>query len=96
MTVSVTDGVNESVTEIKRVPINLQNAAPVIQKIVVIERVHAVSSVELEAEVHDADGDTLTYSWEVEKGFPRFRCDLYTDMDCSRHDGCSECTVDGG
>ena len=69
VTVSVNDGVNELVTDRKRVPINLQNAVPVIQKIIVTERVHAVSSVELEAEVHDADGDTLTYSWEVDKGF---------------------------
>ncbi len=68
VTVSVNDGVNESVTEIKRVPINLQNAAPVIQKIVVTERVHAVSRVELQAIVEDADGDTLTYSWDVQKG----------------------------
>ena len=69
VTVSVNDGVNESVTEVKSVPISLQNAAPVIQEIVVSDRVHAVSSVELQAAVHDADGDTLTYSWDVEKGF---------------------------
>lgn len=69
VTVSVNDGVNESVTELKRIPINLKNTAPVIQEIIVSERVHAVSSVELEAEVHDADGDMLTYSWAVDKGF---------------------------
>ena len=69
VTVSVNDGVNESVTEVKSVPISLQNAAPVIQEIVVSERVHAASSVELQAAVHDADGDTLTYSWDVQKGF---------------------------
>ena len=68
VTVSVNDGVNESVTEIRRVPINLQNSAPIIQKIVVTEQVHAVSSVELQAVVEDADGDTLTYSWDVQKG----------------------------
>ena len=68
VTVSVNDGVNESVTEVKSVPISFQNAAPVIQEIVVSERVHAVSIVELQAAVHDADGDTLTYSWEVKKG----------------------------
>ena len=68
VTVSVNDGVNESVTSSKRVPIKLQNAAPVIENIVVSERVHAVSSVELKAEVHDADGDALTYSWDVDKG----------------------------
>ena len=68
VTVSVNDGVNESVTSSKRVPIKLQNAAPVIENIVVSERVHAVSSVELKAGVHDADGDALTYSWDVDKG----------------------------
>ena len=68
VTVSVNDGVNESVTEFKQVPINLKNAVPVIEKIVVSARVHAVSRVELEAVVHDADGDSLTYSWETEGG----------------------------
>ena len=68
VTVSVADGVNESVTESKHVSIKLQNAAPVIEQIVVSDRVHAVSSVELEAVVQDADGDTLTYNWETDKG----------------------------
>lgn len=68
LTVSVNDGVNESVTDSKRVPINLQNAAPVIESIVVSDRVHAVSSIELEAVVHDADKDTLEYIWEVDEG----------------------------
>ncbi|MCE2395465.1 PKD domain-containing protein [Candidatus Poribacteria bacterium] len=68
VTVSVNDGVNEPVIEIKRVPIRLENSAPVIQEIVVSDRVHAVSSVELQAVVEDADGDTLTYSWDVPKG----------------------------
>lgn len=68
VTVSVNDGVNEPVTQLKRVPISLQNAAPVIAEIVVSERVHAVSSVELQAVVDDEDRDKLTYSWDVEKG----------------------------
>ena len=68
VTVAVADGVNESVTESKHVSIKLQNAAPVIEQIVVSDRVHAVSSVELEAVVQDADGDTLTYNWETDKG----------------------------
>lgn len=68
VTVSVADGVNESVTESKHVPIKFQNAAPVIEQIVVSDRVHAVSSVELEAMVQDADGDALTYSWAADKG----------------------------
>ena len=82
VTVSVTDGVNEPVIEIKRVPIRLENSAPVIQKIIVSDRVHAVSSVELQAEVVDEDGDTLTYSWDVQKGLLDSGGDLYTDMDC--------------
>jgi hypothetical protein len=68
VTVSVNDGVNESVIEIKRVTINLKNSAPVIEKIVVSDRIHAISRVELEAVVHDEDGDALTYSWEADKG----------------------------
>ncbi len=69
VTVFVNDGVNESVTKLTRVPIRLQNSAPVIREIVVSERVHAVSSTALQAVVYDANGDTLTYSWEVKKGF---------------------------
>ena len=68
VTVFVNDGVNESVTKLTRVPIRLQNSAPVIREIVVSERVHAVSSTALQAVVYDANGDTLTYSWEVKKG----------------------------
>ena len=68
VTVSVTDGVNKPVIEIKRVPIRLENSAPVIQQIIVSDQVHAVSSVELQAVVEDPDGDTLTYSWDVPKG----------------------------
>ena len=68
VTVSVNDGANESVTDSKRVTIKLQNAAPIIEEIVVSDRVHAVTSVELEAVVHDADKDTLNYIWEVDKG----------------------------
>ena len=64
----VNDGVHASVSESKRVPILLKNSAPVIREIVVSDRVHAVSVVELQAAVEDADGDTLTYSWEVQKG----------------------------
>ena len=68
VTVSVNDGVNGPVTESKRVPIHLQNSAPVIREIVVSERVHAISSVVLQSVIYDAEGDTLTYSWEVKKG----------------------------
>ena len=60
VTVSVNDGVNGSVTKLKRVSITFRNRAPVIQEIVVSERVHAVSSTALRAVVYDANGDTLT------------------------------------
>ncbi|MCE2395466.1 hypothetical protein J4G02_12845 [Candidatus Poribacteria bacterium] len=68
VTVFANDGVNASVTKFRRVPIRLQNSAPVIRELVVSEQVHAVSSVELQAVIYDVDGDTLTYSWEVKKG----------------------------
>ena len=68
VTVSVNDGVSGSVTKLKRVSITFRNRAPVIQEIVVSERVHAVSNTALQAVVYDANGDTLTYSWEVKKG----------------------------
>ena len=68
VTVFVNDGVHTSVSKSKRVPIALRNSAPIIGEIVVSERVHAVSSVPLQAVVHDSNGDTLTYRWEVKKG----------------------------
>ena len=71
VTVSANDGVNEPVIKLKRVPVALQNSAPIIEEIVVSEQVHAVSSVALQAVVHDADGDTLTYVWAVKKGVLR-------------------------
>lgn len=68
VTVSVNDGVNEPVTKLTRVPITLQNSAPLIGKIRVPVRVHAISRIPLQAAVHDANGDTLTYNWIVKKG----------------------------
>jgi hypothetical protein len=68
VTVFVNDGVHASVSKSKRVPIALQNSAPIIREIVVSERVHAVSSVLLQAVVHDPNRDTLAYRWEVKKG----------------------------
>ena len=68
VTVFVNDGRHASVSKSKRVPIALQNSAPIIREIVVSERVPAVSSVPLQAVVHDPNGDTLAYRWEVKKG----------------------------
>lgn len=58
VTVSVNDGVNPSVSRSQRVLIALRNSAPIIGEILVLEQVHAVSSVPLQAVVHDANGDT--------------------------------------
>ena len=68
VTVFVEDGVHPSVSKSKRVPIVLRNSAPIIRELILPSRVHAVSRVMLQAVVNDADGDTLTYSWEVKKG----------------------------
>ena len=68
VTVAVNDGVNEPITQSKRVPIRLQNSAPLIGEIIVPVQVHAISSVPLQAAVHDANGDTLAYSWTVKMG----------------------------
>ena len=69
VTVFVNDGVNGSVSKSTRVPIRLRNSAPIIQELVVSERIHAVSGVVLQAVVDDENEDMLTYSWEVKKGY---------------------------
>ena len=66
--VSVNDGINKPTIKSRKIEINLKNAAPVIEEIVVPESVHAGSSVQLQAKTDDADGDALTYNWEVEAG----------------------------
>ena len=66
--VSVNDGVNKPAVKSRKIPINLQNSAPVVTEIVIPESVHAGSSLQLQAKTDDADGDTLTYNWEVEAG----------------------------
>lgn len=66
--VHVSDGVTTSVIRSQKVSIKLDNAPPVIKEIIVPENVFAGDSLELSAEVDDADGDPLTYHWEVSKG----------------------------
>ena len=66
--VHANDGVNESAVKSKKISINLENSAPVIKSIVVPDKVHAGARIQLRAITDDADGDTLTYNWEVEAG----------------------------
>lgn len=66
--VSVNDGVNAPTIKSRKIAVNLKNAAPVVTEIIVPESVHAGSSLQLKAMTDDADGDTLTYDWEVEAG----------------------------
>ena len=66
--VQVNDGINESVVKSKRVSINLPNSAPIIKEIVVPKRIPGGEDVQLQAVIHDEDGDTLTYHWQVGKG----------------------------
>ena len=66
--VHANDGVNESTVKSKKIVINLKNAAPVIKRILVPDKVHAGARIQLEAITEDADGDTLTYNWEVQTG----------------------------
>ena len=66
--VHVSDGVTKSVIRSQKVSTKLDNAPPVIKEIIVPENVFAGDSLELSAEVDDADGDALTYHWVVSKG----------------------------
>ena len=66
--VHVSDGVTKSVIRSQKVSIKLDNAPPVIKEIMVPENVFGGDSLELSAEVDDADGDPLTYHWVVSKG----------------------------
>ncbi len=44
------------------------NSQPVIDRVVVPEEVKAGETVKLEVIAHDADGDALTYNWDVSAG----------------------------
>ena len=44
------------------------NSQPIIERLIVPEEVKAGEKIKLEVVAHDADGDKLTYKWEVSKG----------------------------
>ena len=44
------------------------NSQPVIDRVVVPEEVKAGETVQLEIIAHDADGDALSYNWDVSAG----------------------------
>ena len=46
----------------------MTNSRPIIDRVIVPESVKAGETVKLEVIAHDADGDKLTYSWEVSEG----------------------------
>ena len=46
----------------------ITNSRPIIDRVIVPESVQAGERVKLEVIAHDADGDKLTYSWEVSEG----------------------------
>ena len=49
-------------------PPEITNSQPVIDRVIVPAEVQAGAQVKLEAFAHDADGDQLTYTWEVSEG----------------------------
>ena len=67
-TVYASDGVNESVSMTRTIKVNLKNVAPVIKRIIVPESVIAGSTIQLQAEVIDPDGDSFTFNWSTEVG----------------------------
>ena len=67
-TVFASDGVNKPVPLTRTVKINLINVAPVIKRIIVPDSVMAGSSIQLQAEVIDPDGDSLSFNWSAEVG----------------------------
>ena len=46
----------------------ITNSQPIIDRVIVPESVKAGETVKLEVVAHDADGDKLTYNWEVSEG----------------------------
>ena len=46
----------------------MTNSQPVIDRVIVPESIKAGETVKLEVVAHDADGDKLTYNWEVSEG----------------------------
>ena len=46
----------------------ITNSQPIIDSVIVPEEIKAGDKVKLEVVAHDADGDELTYNWEVSEG----------------------------
>ena len=46
----------------------MTNSQPVIDRVIVPQEIKAGETVKLEVVAHDADGDKLTYKWEVSEG----------------------------
>ena len=46
----------------------ITNSQPIIDRVIVPEEVKAGEKIKLEVVAHDADGDRLTYNWEVSEG----------------------------
>ena len=46
----------------------ITNSRPTIDRVIVPQEVKAGEKVKLEVVAHDADGDGLTYNWEVSEG----------------------------
>ena len=46
----------------------MTNSQPIIDRVIVPESIKAGETVKLEVVAHDADGDKLTYNWEVSEG----------------------------
>ena len=64
----------------------ITNSQPIIDRVIVPESVKAGETVKLEVVAHDADGDELSYSWEVSAG----TVDAVRSMECPfRCDGCN-------
>ena len=75
------DGVNEPVSIMRKITVNLKNVAPIIKRIIVPESVIAGGSTQLQAEVIDPDGDTLAFNWNVEVRGTQFDNVRNSDMD---------------
>ena len=46
----------------------ITNSQPIIDRVIVPGEVKAGEKIKLEVVAHDADGDRLTYNWEVSEG----------------------------
>ena len=59
----------------------IRNSPPVVDHLIIPDAVSPGDSVELQVVAHDADGDTLIYVWEVDKGETGFKDGANREMD---------------